>query len=204
MFYLNFKSQDIDSQGIKLHLQLFSPEKLPQNFKTQILDFYRCLWPWGFRGPDQFRDWITGTADKPKHLVLSKGDILVGALTIVERSIEIGLCVKGYDFELVTGVTGVIIYPNFQGQGLGKIMVQEGLKLCQEKSQITLFHCEESQKGFYEKCGMTSISNLQVLEGPTTEPTETKGVMMALAKNQKLVSSLASSSESLYFGLYTW
>lgn len=180
-------------------VELFQPSELPSIFKTQILSFYRCIWPWGFQGRDQFRDWITGEADEPQHLVIHHQDTLIAALCIVRREI---------DFwrhpHKIAGFTGVLVYPNFQKQGVGLQLLGEAIRIAENDYDTICFHCEPEQVNFYQKAGFTPLSDLEVLEGTLENPQLSSGVMMIRSQDPEFLQKLQSSSEPLYFGPYTW
>ena len=181
---------------------LWSPSEIPSIFKRQILDFYRCQWPWGFKGNDLFRDWITGDLDHPRHLILSHEDTLIGAATIVSRSIM--LPDSSDEPELVGGITGVLIYPNFQKMGLGKALIQEAIEILSATYQTILFQCEEAQVPFYTKLGMLELSDIQVFIGDRDQPELSDGILMGFRPQSNIRADWENFSKKVYFGPYSW
>lgn len=184
--------------------QLLNPEDLPEIFKVQILSFYRCIWPWGFQGRDQFRDWITGDQDQPQHLILSSGKTLIASAVIVERTLSLAGTKETLDVS-INGLTGVLVYPNFQGQGIGQALIQEALKHCQHSS--ICFHCENEQIDFYSKCGFTPQKGLMVHFGDQEQPETAGGTLMVQSSDsrfQEALQELNLLQKPLYFGQYTW
>lgn len=186
---------------LSVEVYWYSPEGLPGNYKTQILSFYRCIWPWGFQGKDYFRDWITGTQDSPQHLVLAHQDTLIGSLCLVTREVNF----FGIHHE-VQGFTGVLIYPNFQGLGMGKHLLEVALE--KAHAETLAFHCEHEQVAFYEKLGFKAYRELQVSSGITPETAQTnQGVLMLKSTNDQVLQALEKAQveqQTLYFGQYCW
>ena len=180
-------------------LDLFRPEDLPLPLKTQILSFYRCQWPWGFQGDDLFRDWITGVEDQPQHLILHHQETLIASLCLVKRKIDF----FGKQVE-IAGFTGVLVYPNFQNQGIGSQFIQEASKIALKSHSTICFHCEKEQSPFYQKLGFEAMTTLKVSEGNIQNPKISTGILMIKNQNHELLQKLRDSSGPLYFGPYTW
>ena len=180
-------------------IDLYRPQDLPPLLKVQILSFYRCLWPWGFKGKDQYRDWITGQADAPQHLVIHHEDTLISALCIVSRTINFwGQSRK------IAGFTGVLVYPNFQKKGVGLKLLERAIEIAEKDFSVICLHCDPDQVSFYEKSGFSPLRELKVMEGDPQNPTLNSGVMMIKSQDDSLLHQLKNPSQPLYFGPYTW
>lgn len=189
----------INDFEVKAHW--YNPDELPENFKTQILSFYRCTWPWGFQGNDYLRDWITGPQDSPQHLVLAHQDTLIGSLCLVQRTVDFFGTLHN-----IQGFTGVFVYPNFQGLGMGKYLLE--LAIDRAQAETIAFHCEQEQVPFYEKLGFEAYTELQVSSGATPETAQVdQGVLMLKSTNMPVLEGLKQAQirqQTLYFGQYCW
>ncbi len=105
---------------------IYPAEELPPHLKCQVLSFIRMVWPDGFVGPNRLRSWITGTDQHPVHIMLVEKGLLISQVEVVWKYLEhCGETYKAY------GLTGVLTYPSFRGQGHGRAVVDAGTEYLQ-------------------------------------------------------------------------
>lgn len=64
-----------------------------------------------------------------------------------------------HNFGKVGHIEDVVIHPDYQGQGYGKILVQDIIEKAKEQNCYkVILDCDEKKVPFYEKCGMKQKS----------------------------------------------
>lgn len=147
-------------------VHIYPQHELPQHWFYQIISFLRINFTDGFVGKLQFRNWISSPRYHPVHLVIGHEDILIAHTEVLSKT----LVHNGKPYR-VYGLSGVLTYPAFRGQGYGKQVVQLGMDYIrrQPDADVGLVTCEEHNVGFYQKCGWDFTNNV-VLAGDKSSP----------------------------------
>lgn len=180
-------------------IAVFPQKDLPVHLKWQIIDFLRMQWPDGFEGPNKFRDWITNEEDHPVSFVLTEGDLLISHAQIVWKELEhLEATYKVY------GLTGVMTYPSFQGQGYGMQLVKASKKYIEESdADICMFH--GATKGFYDKAGFIPMENMKTLKGDPDNQILSDEIPFMLFLSEKGKKGKEDFEKApVYFGVETW
>ena len=182
-------------------LRFYSSEDLPLDLKWQILSFLRITWADGFVGENRLRAWISPPTDHPSHVVLVENGLLISHAEVVWKCLDhAGETYKAY------GLTGVLTYPSFRGQGYGRQVVDAGTKIIQASdADIGIFHCAPSLGPFYAAGGWIPMAGVTSWVGPKSAPVVSDELMMMLFLSEKGQRGRpAFEHEPLYFGEYTW
>ena len=175
-------------------------KQMPPLIKQQVVDFLRVQWPEGFVKENRLRNWITKESQHPVNFVLSEEDVVVGHLEVVWKTLEHeGVSYKTY------GLTGVLTYPQFRGEGHGLRLLKEakGYILRQPDVDIVMFN--SPLQGFYEKGGFERMDNVVTLEGDPDNPTTSKASAFMLFISEKGKKGKPSFEKTpVYFGDETW
>jgi GNAT superfamily N-acetyltransferase len=180
-----------------MQLLTYPTEQLPPIWKWQILSFLRVMWPDGFVGGNQWRDWITKAEDHPVSLMLIEGELLIAHVNVVWKELDhAGQRFKAY------GLTGVFTYPSFRGQGHGLRLVQHATQYIEtQDADIGLFNCDAGLVSFYQRAGWQPMLETQTLIGPATHPEIVDEILMMRflsPHGQRYQSAFASGA--VYFG----
>jgi N-acetylglutamate synthase-like GNAT family acetyltransferase len=66
------------------------------------------------------------------------------------------------NYSNVAHIEDVVIHPDYQSKGIGKILIEKFIDLANQSSCYkVILNCNEKTKGFYEKCGLSS-KNIQM------------------------------------------
>jgi glucosamine-phosphate N-acetyltransferase len=87
-------------------------------------------------------------------MVSEPGELILGCATLlIEHKII-------HDFGKVAHIEDVVIHPDYQGKGYGKILVQTLMEKAKKEPGCykVILDCDESKVPFYEKCGMKKKS----------------------------------------------
>lgn len=102
-----------------MEIQKYIAEELPDLVKYQILSFMRTEWPEGFIGRWRGRRWINWPAFNPVHFVLLDQDFVVAHAESLWRHWQ-----HNDTNYRVYGISGVFVFPDYQGEGYGKQLIQ--------------------------------------------------------------------------------
>jgi GNAT superfamily N-acetyltransferase len=180
--------------------QIYSSKDLPPELKWQVLSFLRIYFPDGFMGENRLRNWISQD-EHTIHIVLVEQDILISHTEVKWKQLDhAGMSYKVY------GLSGVLTYPAFRGQGYGRRIVEAGTAYIRSTdADIGMFHCTPGLKGFYAKAGWIPMEHTITLVGTKHNPVRSDELMMMQffsAKGRQGQPSFEGTS--LYFGEDTW
>lgn len=180
----------------------YSKDKLPKQYKCQILSFLRINYPEGFMGENQLRNWISDKEMHPYHILIVDEDILIAHTEVLWKNIKHEeIIYKAY------GLSGVFTYPNFRGQGYGLQIVNLGTKyITKQDGDIGIFHCKPSLEQFYKRAGWIAMNMAPAtLIGNTGNHTKSDELMFMKFLSKKGKMGRKSFEEKpLYFGEDTW
>jgi GNAT superfamily N-acetyltransferase len=180
---------------------IYPSNEIPPHLKYQILSFLRITWPEGFVGENRLRNWISAEGVHSISLMVVKQDILISHVEVVWKYLDHdGKTYKVY------GLSGVLTYPDFRGQGYGKRIVDKGTAYIEASdADIAMFHCDKSLKGFYENCGWIPMETAVTYVGSKDNPAiSNELLMMRFLSERGKMSRLAFESIPFYFGEDTW
>lgn len=154
------------NKGSTYEVLIFKQSDLPDKWFYQVISFLRINWPEGFVGDLQFRNWISRPEYNPVSIMLVTGDILIAHVEVLSKTLT-----HNHRDYLLFGLSGVLAYPAFRGQGFGEKVVRVGTDhiLRQERADVSIITCEPQNVGFYQKCGWRFVDN-QVLYGDRANP----------------------------------
>lgn len=138
----------------KLELISFEYNKAPQQYKKQLKDLIQLVWP---------------TEDDEVHLnefnVMSfcacLDEQVVGYAGVIRWSIY-----QEGDVYQMCGLSCVCTHPQYQGQGIGSMLIKAATDWIMKKSiaDIGLFTCSPEHTKFYEHAGVWKNDNSLVLK----------------------------------------
>ena len=184
-----------------IELRFYPSEDLPPDLKWQILSFLRIAWSGGFVGENRLRDWISLPTDHPSHVVLVENGLLISHTEVVWKYLDhAGETYKAY------GLSGVLTYPSFRGQGYGRQVVDAGTRIIRAgDADIGIFHCAHSLGPFYAKSGWIPMPGTTTWVGPKSAPVVSDELLMMLFLSEKGQRGRpAFEREPFYFGEDTW
>ncbi len=131
----------------------------------------------------------------PHRLLLWDGHAMAGQLLAVRRDVRI----NGDSLHvLYVGELG--LFPEYQGKGLGKLLLTSLSKYVPKDIDVTLLCCVPEKQGFYEKCGW-SLLRLPVWLGDTaTSARCAQGIVMVRILTPRGKEVLARESTRLFLG----
>ena len=185
-FCLNFK------------ITSYRPENLPESFRTQVIDFMRCIWPHGFKNENQFRNWIHPESDHPLHFVMFHEETLIGHASVLWKKLVVG------NEELkVYGLSGVMIYPNFQRMGLGLKLIQTATThILMQDGDLALLGCAPEIAELYAQAGWLS-GNIQFTIGNPPQ-IETETIFSKILSERGQNALRIQGQVPIHFGDYGW
>ncbi|MBZ0294122.1 MAG: GNAT family N-acetyltransferase [Anaerolineae bacterium] len=147
-------------------LTIYPRQALPEKWFYQIIAFLRINHTEGFVGENQFRNQISPAAYHPVSIVLGRGDVLIAHTEVLWKTITH----HEQDY-IIYGLSGVLVYPAFQGQGYGRKIVQAGTDYIrnQPNADLAIVICDAQNVAFYEKCGWQFVDN-RLLLGDRSNP----------------------------------
>ena len=147
-------------------LVVHADAELPASLRCQVLSFVRITWPEGFRGPNRQRDWITDPAMHPRHFTYVEGGLVVSHAEVVWTD----LSHAGERFR-VYGLTGVLTYPQFRGEGHGGRVVEAATRYIDEtEADVAIVNCAPALTRFYAGRGWQPMPTTRTLVGPPEAP----------------------------------
>ncbi len=180
---------------------VYPDEQLPPHLKCQILSFLRMMWPQGFMGENRLRDWISPAEDHSISMMFVEEDILISHTQVVWKFLNLaGETYKAY------GLSGVLTYPAFRGQGFGRRIVEKGTAYIDTTdADIAMFHCDKSLKKFYSACGWIPMETAVTYIGPKDHQViSSELLMMRFYSEGGKKSRTAFETIPFYFGEDTW
>jgi hypothetical protein len=139
-----------------------SEKELDGDIHKQILNKYKKLWPFGFKGINEGRTWLNSEQDNPINVVIinekkdfcSQGVFVTRVVTLMNKSY------------LVCGIQGVITQEGHKG--LASRIVSHIFKnmACHSPAHIFMFFCPPTLRNWYEKLGFYSLPQAQVRVDP--------------------------------------
>ena len=180
---------------------IYPDNEIPPQWKCQILCFLRMMWPKGFMGENRLRDWISTEDNHSISIMLVEQNILISHTEVVWKYLDhAGETYKAY------GLSGVLTYPAFRGQGYGKRIVERGTAYIDASdADIAMFHCDKSLKEFYMRCGWIPMETAVTYVGPKTNPyVSNELLMMRFYSEHGKKSRPAFETIPFYFGEDTW
>lgn len=179
---------------------IYQNNELPSLIKWQVVSFTRIVWPEGFVGENQFRDWISPEKYHPLHFVFMANDLLVSYVGVVWKELEhIGVTYKTY------GLSGVFTYPSFRNQGYGLQLVKSAKEYIEKQQDGDIVLFPSMQKGFYEKTGFILMEHAKLFEGNTKQPKEhNEQVFMLFLSEKGNEHRKDFETKPIYFGENVW
>ncbi len=193
------------SRGIVVTMSVqlleYSSRELPDSLKCQILSFLRTTWPEDFVGPNRLRTWLSPESHHPLHLLLVENGILISHLEIKWKNLDHA----GQTYKLY-GLSGVLTYPAFRGEGHASHLVRIGtVRIRASGGDIGMFHCRPALRSFYTRAGWIPIDRATTLVGMPSAPVPSENLMMMLFLSDKAVAHRSDFEiEPVYFGRDTW
>ena len=137
-------------------LLTYGHDELPKKWFYQIISFQRICWTEDFVDGLEFRNYIVRPEYRPVHILIGKDDILISHAMVLSKTVA--HCSREYKFY---GLSGVMTYPVFRGQGYGRQVTQAGTDhiLAQADADVGIVVCEEFNVGFYQKFGWDFTDN---------------------------------------------
>jgi GNAT superfamily N-acetyltransferase len=185
-------------------IQRYSPEKLPDLVKYQILSFMRIEWTEGFIGRWRGRRWINWPEFNPVHFVMmDQGFVVAHAESLWRDWQHNGVSYRVY------GISGVFVFPDYQREGYGKQLIQAITDDCmnQPEADVGMLWCDPKLRDFYVKCGWEPMDNTITLLGDTLEDAEEhhEEILFMRFFSQRAQSRRQRfEGDRLYFGWTTW
>lgn len=176
---------------------------MPELIKYQILSFMRIEWPQGFTGRWRGRRWISRPEFNPHHFVLLDNDFVIGHAESMWRD-------WGHNDIVyrVYGISGVFIYPDYQGEGYGKQLVQAATDYCkaQPDADLGMVWREPHLEDFYTQCGWEPMPTTTTLIGETRDSAQVDDERLLMFFNSEKGRDHRHHFEdnSVYFGWTTW
>ncbi len=175
---------------------------LPPVIKQQILDFLRINYPEGFRGGNRLRDWTSTSENHPAHIVIVEHERLISHTEILWK----WLAHNGFTYKAY-GLSGVLTYPEFRGQGYGMQIVRAGTNYIKASdADLGMFNCHPSLKGFYyTSTDWIAMETSVTLVGDRQHPLPSDELLMMLFLTERAKSHRGDfESIPIYFGEDTW
>ena len=127
---------------------------LPRELEIQALAFMRIAWG----GDEPFRDRVH-EGPGSVHFVRAAGNILVSHVRVfrIEKDID------GRTL-LIGGVSGVLTYPQFRGQGHASALLRRAAAHIDERSfDIGMLFCDREMEPFYGGLGWRALDQARVI-----------------------------------------
>ncbi len=162
-------------------LLTYPQSQLPEKWFYQIISFLRIEFADGFVGDLQFRNWIAPADYSPMYLIIVHDEVLIAHTQVLSKTLRH----EGQKYQ-VYGLSGVLTYPAFQGQGYGRQIVRAGTDYiaAQPDADIGVLTCALHNVGFYQKCGWTFITPRLLIGSETNPiPSEELAAVMCISEN---------------------
>jgi hypothetical protein len=164
-------------------LLTYRHDELPKKWFYQIISFQRICWADDFRGGLEFRNYIVRPKYRPFHILIATDDILISHAMVLSATVD--HCGRAYKFY---GVSAVMTYPVFQGQGYGSRVTQAatGHVLARPDADVGIVVCEDFNVGFYQRFGWEFVDNtLLVGDAEAPEASELRFALRYLSERAK-------------------
>lgn len=137
-------------------------------------------------GSNLYRDWITAEPETTRHVVIVERDVLIAHAEVKWKWLH-----HAGDRFKVNGLSGVLTYPAFRGQGFGAAVIREGTALIHDgNADIGMLGCDPTLSGFYAKAGWEPMTDSTVLIGATPHDARADdGLLMMLFVSGKGVAA---------------
>lgn len=187
-----------------MDMHTYSPAAMPDLIRYQILAFMRTEWPQGFTGQRRGRRWISLPEFNPTHFVLTDSDLVVGHA----ESIWCDWAHQDVSYR-VYGLSGVFVYPDYQGEGLGQRLVTAATDYCidQPDADVGMLWCEPRLRPFYVRCGWEAMDTTTTLLGDTEAEAQTHDdemLFMRFFSDHGQSHRADFENARVYFGWTTW
>jgi hypothetical protein len=140
-----------------------------------VLDFLRIVWPGGFTGRNRFRDWTTGPAMMPHHLLYAAGKQLISHLEVITTTVV----VSNVDYR-VASPTAVLTYPAFRREGWsGRLNARAAELIDASDAKIGLMTCAPHLIDCYRRAGWTHALGTPIIAGPDGATWASDDVLLA-------------------------
>jgi GNAT superfamily N-acetyltransferase len=182
-------------------LVMFSDEEVPAGIKCQVLSFHRLQWWEDYTGENRLRDWIQPPELHPAHVAIVEDGVLISYAAVVWKLLEHAGAVY-----TTFGLSGVLTYPAFRGQGYGRRVVEAATEVIRASdADIGLFTCEPSLSHFYAASGWIPMERAVLQCGPRSAPlTTTQRAMMGFFSEKGRHGRPSFESLPIYFGHNLW
>jgi GNAT superfamily N-acetyltransferase len=134
----------------------FDRKAFPRELEIQVLTFMRIEWGDAFREEDRFRSrlWESDAA----HFVRAVGDLLVSHAQVLS------LAFGDEDPLLVGGVSSVLTFPAFRGQGHGSAVMRSAARHIEHADlHVGILFCDPKVEPFYAQLGWRTLPAGRVL-----------------------------------------
>lgn len=177
----------------KIRVEWVAEEKLSEEAKTQIEQLNEIFFPDNLIG-GRYR--FGAKLPHPHRLLLWDDKVLAAHLLTVVRTVSL----DGQTFQVMF-IGELCVRPEFQGKGLGKMLLASLLPNIKSLDlDMALLCCRKDLQGFYEKSGW-KVLDLKVMFGPTETISRcSEGIIVAKVFSAKIAQVLKSPDIVLYLG----
>ncbi len=192
------------SSGKTMNIHKYTPEAMPDLVKYQILSFMRTEWPQGFTGRWRGRRWISRPEFNPVHFVMLDQEFVIGHAERLWRTWQ-----HNDTSYSVYGISALFVYPDYQGEGYGRRLVQAITQDCMQQpdADLGMLWCEPALRDFYVGCGWEPMDNTVTLLGDSLEQAEEhhdEMLFMRFFSGRARAQQGEFEDAHLYFGWTTW
>ncbi len=179
-----------------VEMLVYPQSDLPDNYRCQVLTLLRVQWPEGFVGENRLRNWITKTEHHPISFLLVEAGLVISHAQVVWKNLE-----HGGEIYKTYGITGVLTFPSFRGQGYGLQVTRVATDyICQSDADVGMFHFEPGLAYFYSQCGWLPMFGAVTLIGARHHPVRSNELMMMRFFTEKGMRGRSSfASEPVFF-----
>lgn len=180
-------------------LQQFTADTLPDHVGWQIHDFVRIHW-FDIFAYEKEAD-VHPAMWHPTYFVVTEQKALYSAATAVWQDIT----VNGEIYR-THGLSGVLTYPAFRGQGYGRQVVAAATDFikAQPDADLAILWTGSNLETFYNQSGWENPRDFTVTQGDPSNPEVSEFPMLLYLSNHGRALRESLAGKSLYFGPYNW
>lgn len=120
--------------------------------QDQIIELKQNYWKYSSASQ---KKWIEeNVRDNDVHILLYDGDIPIAYLCISGISVDVG----NTSMEAL-GIGNVCVKKEYTGKGIGKQCIYHANAYISEQGKIGILLCHDNLRGFYGKCGWTTVAD---------------------------------------------
>jgi predicted N-acetyltransferase YhbS len=155
------------TEAVEIEDRTYRRPDFPRHLEQQALDFIRIVWSDGFMDEDRFRERMHEVPDDTTHFVRVAGSLLVSHVQVIPITVD------GRDRPvLLGGVSGVLTYPQFRGEGHGSAVLRKAAEhIGTTGIDLGMLFCDPDTAPFYEALGWRALARgrVVVLEDPDSD-----------------------------------